>query len=109
MLLSPLARRPASVPAANPCSLTMNQAQRSEFLRLWGSIALLLLVFSALRFAFDPPNESSTASALVLLEDQSSDIGRMRTLVKLSPAVAEALKMGKPVVALESTVVTHGG
>lgn len=34
--------------------------------------------------------------------------GRRRTFVTLSPAVADALERNQPVVALESTIVTHG-
>ena len=32
----------------------------------------------------------------------------MNPLVKLSPKVAAALKEGRPVIALESTIISHG-
>ena len=32
----------------------------------------------------------------------------MKNLLKLSPEVAEALKNNRPVVALESTIISHG-
>jgi hypothetical protein len=81
--------------------------QRKRELGVWAPIALVIFCFALFRLVFDPPTEDS--SALVLLEGEVPDPAKMRSLVRLSPAVAQAVRLGKPIVALESTVVTHGG
>ncbi|MGE5138445.1 MAG: pseudouridine-5'-phosphate glycosidase [Rudaea sp.] len=43
-----------------------------------------------------------------LLQQAGSDIDAGQSLIKVSPAVSAALTAGRPVVALESTLITHG-
>jgi hypothetical protein len=113
MLLSPLARRSPSVEA--PCGPLMTssgftmQQRRREFATFWGPIGLLIVGFVIVRMLFNPPSEDTAALNLLDPNELAANPSAMKRLVRLSPAVAQALKAGKPVVALESTVVTHGG
>jgi pseudouridine-5'-phosphate glycosidase len=91
--------------------------QRRRELSFWGPFAFLLICFILFRISFDAGNsgEESRAAAnelfvfTALEEDGVSYRTKMKSLVKIAPSVAQAIRQGKPVVALESTVVTHGG
>lgn len=69
-----------------------------------------ILVALVLAVAF--LQDTATADSYLLISDQSSPPYHMqpiKSVVKLSGSVAQALKQGLPIVALESTVITHGG
>ena len=80
---------------------------RKRELGFWAPLAFAIVCFALFRLIFDPPIDDT--SNLVLLDGETIDPMKMKSLVKLSTAVAQAIRNGKPIVALESTVVTHGG
>ena len=79
--------------------------RKQELARFWAPFAFVLVCFIFYRVSLDT---SGPAEELFVL-NSGSDSGRMQSRVKLSLLVAQAIRTGKPVVALESTVVTHGG
>ena len=85
------------------------QQRRRELTSVWGPIALFVIGFALIRLLFNPPTRDTAAQDLLAASEIDFNQAKMKTLVRLSPAVAQALKSGRPVVALESTVVTHGG
>ena len=85
-----------------PLMIVNNNMQR-RIAGFWAPFAFGLLCFIIYRVSLD----NSRTSPLGLSAD---DERMMKSLVvKVSPIVAQAIRAGKAVVALESTVVTHGG
>ena len=119
-MLSPLARR--RQPSGNPCDHFVDTMQRRRELTFWGPFAFLIVLFVLFRISFEDTSatsaheHSSTVDLIAGLsgEDESLLLKKMlkkstSTVLKIAPSIAQAIRQGKPVVALESTVVTHGG
>ena len=56
----------------------------------------------------NPSNCSSSSSSVTVASTSSGSSSLTRAQIRIAPEVNEAIKAGKPVVALESTIISHG-